>query len=71
MNSGESRALQVPLDFLAEGCQYPAHIYSDDESVPTRTRVKIERVPVTRESVLEAIMSAKGGQAMRIEPVPE
>jgi len=69
MNSGESRALQLPLDFLKEGRQYMAHIYRDDENIPTRTRVRIERVPVTRESVLEAIMSAQGGQAMRIEPV--
>jgi alpha-glucosidase len=69
MNSGDSRTLQLPLNFLAEGRQYTAHIYSDDESISTRTHVKIERVPVTRESVLEVMMSAQGGQALRIEPL--
>jgi alpha-glucosidase len=71
MNSGEPRTLRVPLAFLAEGRQYTAHIYRDDDTVATRNRVRIERVPVTRESVVEAAMSAQGGQAMRIEPVAQ
>jgi len=66
MNSGEARMLNVPLKFLARGKQYVAHIYSDDPSAPTRTRVKVSRQPVDASSTLKMAMSAQGGQAIRI-----
>ncbi len=68
MNAGEPRALSIPLDFLEAGCRYTAHIYTDDPTVATRTHVRIDRRPVDRTSVLEAAMSAQGGQAIRIVP---
>ena len=68
MNSGEARALDVPLKFLTPGKKYTAHIYSDDPSVPTRTRVKIERRAVDATTTLKLAMSAQGGQAIRIAP---
>jgi len=69
MNSGEVRTLPIPLDFLTEGRQYVAHVYRDDPTVETYTRVRIDRVPVTAGMVLRASMSAQGGQAIRIVPV--
>lgn len=68
MNSGEARTLDVPLKFLARDRKYTAHIYSDDPSASTRTRVKIERRPVDAAAVLKMEMSAQGGQAVHIEP---
>lgn len=68
MNAGQPRTLSIPLDFLEPECRYTAHIYTDDPTVPTRTQVKIERRPVDRSTVLEAAMSAQGGQAIRIVP---
>jgi len=68
MNAGERRTLDIPLDFLREGRLYMAHIYQDDASVPTRTHVRVERKPVAHSIVLQAAMSAKGGQAIHIEP---
>ncbi len=69
MNAGQSRVLDVPLSFLRKGLRYTAYVYSDDPATPTRTHVKIERLPVDAATVLKVAMSAQGGQAVRIVPV--
>ncbi len=68
MNSQEARTLDVPLDFLEPGKKYIAHIYSDDETIQTRTKVRIDRMKVDAETILKVAMSAQGGQAIRIVP---
>ena len=68
MNSTEARTLDVPLDFLPAGKSYVAHIYSDDPSVETRTKVRVDSTPVEDSSVLSVSMSAQGGQAIRLTP---
>jgi alpha-glucosidase len=68
MNSGQPRTLDVPLDFLGSGRRYTAHIYSDDPTAPTRTRVKVERLPADAGTVLKFPMSAQGGQAVWLTP---
>jgi alpha-glucosidase len=68
MNSGQARTLDVPLAFLDKDRRYLAHVYSDDPGQPTRTQVKIERLPVDAGSVLKFAMSAQGGQAVRLVP---
>jgi len=71
MNSGQERSLDVPLTFLEPGRKYIAHVYSDDPAVPTRTHVKIERLPVDAGRVLKFKMSLQGGQAVRLTPAGE
>ncbi len=56
----------VPLDFLRPGAKYEAHIYRDDPSVSTRTKVGIERRDVDSMTVLTARLSGRGGMAVRI-----
>ncbi len=68
MNGGEARTLDVPLDFLGKGRRYSAHVYSDDPSVQTRTKVRIDRYSVGAGTVLKMAMPARGGQAVRIAP---
>ncbi len=68
MNSGQDRTVTVPLDFLAADQHYIAHRYIDDPAIETRTKVRIERTPVHQPSVLRVVMSAQGGQAIRITP---
>ena len=68
MNSGQSRTLDVPLEFLEAGKKYTAHVYRDDPALKTRTHVRIDRRPVDAQTVLQATMSAQGGQAVRIVP---
>jgi len=71
MNSGQPRTLDVPLDFLGSGRRYTAHIYSDDPTAPTRTRVKVERLPADAGTVLKFPMSAQGGQAVWLTPAAQ
>jgi len=68
MNSGEARTLDLPLAFLEMGKRYAAHVYSDDPSAATRTKVKVERFAVSAETTLKAAVTEKGGQAIRIAP---
>lgn len=67
MNSGNQRGYEVPLSFLDADKKYTAHVYSD-APVSTRTRVKIERKPVERNTVLPLIAGTNGGVAVRIAP---
>ncbi|MBN2138752.1 MAG: glycoside hydrolase family 97 N-terminal domain-containing protein [Sedimentisphaerales bacterium] len=71
MNSGRERVLEIRPDFLDTNKKYTAHIYSDDASVKTRTHVRIGRRAVNAGSTLKAVMSAQGGQAIRIVPATD
>jgi alpha-glucosidase len=67
MTNNDGRKLDIPLDFLPEGKTYTAHIYYDDPKSKIRTKVGIKTLTVTKRSVLEAVLSPSGGQAIRIE----
>jgi alpha-glucosidase len=70
MNANRPRELKVPLSFLAPDTNYLAHIYADDPAVPTRTRVRIDRIEVSHTSVITMQLSEQGGQAVRIVALP-
>ncbi|MDR1115471.1 MAG: glycoside hydrolase family 97 protein [Tannerella sp.] len=67
MTNNDGRKLNIPLDFLTEGKTYVAHIYYDDPKSKVRTKVSVKTQTVTGKSVLEAVMSPSGGQAIWIE----
>lgn len=71
INDHESRTLKVPLAFLDPKRQYTAHIYADDDSVPTRTHVGITTKPADASTVLEMPLAAAGGEAVWITPVAD
>ena len=71
MNAGKQRALDVPLGFLPAGTRYVAHIYSDDASAKTPTRVKVETRPVDSTTTLRVSIKAPGGVAIRLAPANE
>jgi alpha-glucosidase len=68
INNSEARTLKVPLNFLTAGRQYIAHIYSDNDSVATRTHVAVETRPVDSLTTLDVPMKIAGGQAVWITP---
>ncbi len=70
INNSEPRMLQILLAFLTEGKDYLAHVYSDDDSVTTRTHVAIEVRPVDAKTTLDVPLRPAGGQAVWIAPVP-
>jgi alpha-glucosidase len=68
MNDSRQRTLQLPLVFLDPGQQYTAHVYCDDPHVPTRTRVRIDRITVDRQTVHAIDLAPGCGQAIRLVP---
>lgn len=68
MNSGEAREIEISLDFLDEGTKYKARIYSDDQSVQTRTKVGIREMEVGSGTVMQVVMGINGGEAAWIVP---
>ena len=68
MNSGEGRTFDIALDFLNPEREYLAHVYSDDEQIQTRTRVRIDRLEVNATTVLTMQIGKQGGQAVHIMP---
>jgi alpha-glucosidase len=68
VNDSHPRTLQIPLTFLATGKKYTAHIYADDDRVPTRTKVAVAAQAVDAATTLDAALKAGGGQAIWIEP---
>jgi alpha-glucosidase len=65
----KEHALSVPLDFLDSGVKYKATIYSHDQSLDTYTKVKIEEIEVTNQSVLEQIILKQNGLAVRFSKI--
>jgi alpha-glucosidase len=63
------KKVSIALDFLPEGT-HMAEIYTDgDKSIPTRTKVKVEKCKVTRKDVLTFDLRQSGGVAIRIHPI--
>ena len=69
ITNNDARELKIPLDFLARGKKYEATIYTDDQTVSTRTKVGIKTVEVDSSAVLMAQLVASGGQAVWIKPL--
>lgn len=61
-------AFRLPLSFLSAGKRYTLTTYSDDTTVPTQTKVKVERRVVTSGTVLDVSLLPSGGQALWLTP---
>jgi alpha-glucosidase len=68
INGSESRQLKVPLTFLSNERHYTAHIYSDDDSISTRTHVAVEKRAVDATGQIELPLHAAGGAAIWLTP---
>ena len=69
INNQTPKTLKLPLGFLAPGAKYVAHRYADDETVATRTHVRVSTSEVEASSVLELPLVASGGEAIWLTPV--
>ncbi|HOK95425.1 MAG TPA: glycoside hydrolase family 97 catalytic domain-containing protein [Anaerohalosphaeraceae bacterium] len=70
INNSQPRQLTIPLHFLDANKTYTAAVFYDDQTVMTKTKVGIDRRPVNKQSVIDAPLSAGGGQAVWIRPLP-
>jgi alpha-glucosidase len=68
ISNNEARTIQVKFDFLPKGKTYTASLYSDDDTLQTKTKVKVEKITVRSDTVLEVPLKASGGQAVWLRP---
>lgn len=68
ITNNEARTLEIPLSFLDKNKKYTVTIYSDDNKVNTKTKVKLTSQTVTAKTVISAKLLPSGGQAMWIRP---
>lgn len=69
MTNNEERTEEVPLEFLRDGENWLAQVYSDDPEVETATKVRCEKFAVTPSTVLKLKLQPKGGAAVRLTPI--
>ena len=68
ITNNDVRMLKISFSFLPKGKKYIAAIYSDDSTVATKTKVKVERKKVDASTVLDIKLAASGGQAIWLKP---
>ncbi|MBX2922510.1 MAG: glycoside hydrolase family 97 catalytic domain-containing protein [Chitinophagaceae bacterium] len=69
ITNNEARTVAVDLSFLPPGKKYEAKIYSDDDKINTKTKVRVDKKVVTSGTKLNVELKASGGQAMWLSPV--
>lgn len=68
ITGNEDKSIKIPLDFLDHGKKYNAQVFSDDLSVKTITKVKIEELEVDANSIFECEIKKLNGLAVIIQP---
>lgn len=66
ITNNNGRNLKIPLSFLQSEKKYLASIYTDDPTVATKTKVKVERIKVSSSTILNVKLLPSGGHAIRI-----
>jgi len=64
LTNNEERSVRINFDFLPKGKKYIGRIYSDDQSVNTKTKVKVEERKIDASTVLDVKLMTSGGQAI-------
>ncbi len=62
----EGGRMDISFSFLKEGKTYRAKFYTDDENIKTRTKVKINEMPMTKETSLGMNIKPNNGFAIHI-----
>ena len=68
ITNNEARELTLKFDFLPKGKKYKMKTYSDDPSVKTATKVKVEEKIVNNGTVIKINLQSSGGQAAWLSP---
>ena len=66
INGEEGKSVNLDFSFLDRNSEYTAKLYTDDETINTRTRVKIEELYLNSESKLTLDVKANNGFTMQI-----
>lgn len=66
INGKESRTVELDFSFLDENEKFKAKLYTDDESINTRTRVKIEEIELDSTSKLKINIKENNGFTLQM-----
>jgi alpha-glucosidase len=69
ITNNDARTVQLKFDFLPMNQKFSATIYSDDDTVQSRTKVRIEKKKIGAETVFDVHLRASGGQAIWLTPL--
>lgn len=68
IGNNDEQKLATPLYFLEDGRKYVANIYTDDDKIQTKTKVRVSRLIVTASDILNFQLKASGGCAIHFVP---
>ncbi|MDR0713393.1 MAG: glycoside hydrolase family 97 catalytic domain-containing protein, partial [Bacteroidales bacterium] len=66
ITNNDAREISIPLNFLEKEKKYTTKIYTDDESVQTKTKVAVSQKTVTQKDILKFKLKEKGGAAIQL-----
>lgn len=69
ITNNDPRMVKLKFDFLPKGKKYTATIYSDDDAIQTKTKVKVEKKMITSATVLDIKLKPSGGQAILLSSI--
>jgi alpha-glucosidase len=69
ITNNDSREISIPLNFLEKGKKYTARIYTDDDSVQTKTNVAVSQKTVIQKDMLKFKLKGKGGVAIQLRTI--
>lgn len=68
INGEKPQSVKVDFSFLEKGKKYMAKVYTDDETIKTRTHVKIEELELDSKTILNLEVKSNNGFAIQIVP---
>lgn len=69
ITNDKSRKVKIKFDFLPPGASYEAKIYSDDDSVTSKTKVGIKTITVNSKTEFNILLNNAGGQAIWLRKI--
>ncbi|MFV0470916.1 MAG: glycoside hydrolase family 97 catalytic domain-containing protein [Paludibacteraceae bacterium] len=68
MTNNDARKINTSLNFLDIDKKYLANIYTDDDTVQTKTKIRVSRMIVDSKSILKFQLKPSGGCAVHLIP---
>jgi alpha-glucosidase len=68
LNGTTERRFEIPLDFLAAGRDYRLELFSDDPSIATTTKVRIDSSRIDRTGAIDRTVAPRNGFAAILTP---
>ncbi|MFL9482919.1 glycoside hydrolase family 97 catalytic domain-containing protein [Chitinophagaceae bacterium LWZ2-11] len=68
ITNNDARVVSLSFNFLPKGKKYTATLYSDDDTMTTKTKVKVEKIKVDASTTIPIQLKPSGGAAVWLSP---